>query len=215
MWRYSRRAPATRSRASIGFWRNVKPGGVLSFADNYGLLAFSVPRHLAGKKVHAGDVLQPEPLTFWQEEIGLLRRLTGLWDSILANERKARTKMDEAELRRRLRQPDDAKRADLIRLGRQRLGRELTAKLAGVKFDLTASPEGENDHFVIRYRPSRLTDALWQRFAEEIAGLTACAKCPAPGCGRWFLRSAGRSDKAYCCHACQMRAWRTISEHRR
>jgi hypothetical protein len=114
-----------------------QPGGVLSFADNYGLLAFSVPRHLAGKKVHAGDVLQPEPLTFWQEEIGLLRRLTGLWDSILANERKTRTKMDEAELRRRLRQPDDAKRADLIRPGAQtpRPGTHRQAGRREVRFD--------------------------------------------------------------------------------
>ena len=187
-----------------------QPGGVLSFAGDYGLMAFSMPRHLAGKKVRAGDVLQPEPLSFWQEEIGLLRRLTGLWDSILANERKARTKTDEAELRRRLRQADDAKPADLIRLGRQRLARELTAKLAGVRFDLTASAEGENDRFVIRCQTARLIDALWQRFAEEIAGLIACAKCPAPGCGRWFLRSTGRSDKAYCSGRCRMRKRRGV-----
>jgi len=98
--------------------------------------------------------------------------------------------------------------ADLIRLGRQRLGRELTAKLAGVRFDLTASAEGENDHFAIRCQPARLIDALWQRFAEEIAGLIVCAKCPAPGCGRWFLRSTGRSDKAYCSGRCRMRKCR-------
>jgi len=54
----------------------------------------------------------------------------------------------------------------------------------------------------------RLIDAIWQRFAEEIAGMITCAKCPAPKCGRWFLRSAGRSDRHYCCHACQMRQLR-------
>lgn len=116
--------------------------------------------------------------------------------------------MDEAKLRRRLRQPDAAKRADLLRLARQHLGRELTSKLAGVRFEVTASLEGENDHFVIRYRPSRLIDALWQRLAEEIAGIIACAKCPAPGCGRWFLRNAGRSDRAYCSGRCRMRVCR-------
>ena len=58
------------------------------------------------------------------------------------------------------------------------------------------------------YRPSRLIDAIWQRFAEEIAGIITCSKCPAPKCGRWFLRSAGRGDRKYCCHACQMRVWR-------
>ena len=175
-----------------------------------------MPRHLSGKKARAGDVLQPEPLAFWQEEIALLRRLTGLWDSILANEHEARTKTDEAELRRRLRQPDDARRADLLHLGRQRLGRELTAKLAGARFDLAASPESQDDHFVIRYRPARLIDAFWQRFAEELAGMVACAKCPAPGCGRWFLRSAGRNDKAYCSGRCRMRVCRfTVTESRR
>ena len=29
----------------------------------------------------------------------------------------------------------------------------------------------------------------------------------APKCGRWFLRSAGRSDREYCSHACQMRGF--------
>jgi hypothetical protein len=59
-----------------------------------------------------------------------------------------------------------------------------------------------------RHRPLRLIDAIWQRFAEEIAGTITCARYPAPGCGRWFLRSTVRSDREYCSHACQMRAWR-------
>ena len=54
----------------------------------------------------------------------------------------------------------------------------------------------------------RLIDALWQRFAEEIAGAFTCARCPAPKCGRWFLKTAGRSDRRYCSYACQMRDWR-------
>ncbi len=33
------------------------------------------------------------------------------------------------------------------------------------------------------YRPLRLVDALWQRFAEELAGFITCSKCPAPKCG--------------------------------
>jgi hypothetical protein len=81
---------------------------------------------------------------------------------------------------------------------------------------LAASPESQDDHFVIRYRPARLIDAFWQRFAEELAGMVACAKCPAPGCGRWFLRSAGRNDKAYCSGRCRMRVCRfTVTESRR
>ena len=38
--------------------------------------------------------------------------------------------------------------------------------------------------------------------------MIACARCPAPKCGRWYLRNAGRGDRWYCCHACQMPAWR-------
>jgi hypothetical protein len=34
-------------------------------------MTFSVLRHLAGKKVRAGDVLQPEPPAFWQKQITL------------------------------------------------------------------------------------------------------------------------------------------------
>jgi hypothetical protein len=73
----------------------------------------------------------------------------------------------------------------------------------GGRFELIDGPD-----FVLRYRPARLIDAIWQRFAEEIAGIIACARCPAPKCGRWFPRSDGRSDRQYCSHACQMRRLR-------
>jgi hypothetical protein len=81
--------------------------------------------------------------------------------------------------------------------------------MAGVRFVVTVSPEGKDDQLAMSYQPRRLIDAIWQRFGEEIAGIITCARCPAPKCGRWFLRSAGREDREYCCHACQMRAWRT------
>ncbi len=79
--------------------------------------------------------------------------------------------------------------------------------MTGARFDLIASPDGDH-HFAIGYRPLRLIDALWQRLAEEIAGRITCAKCPAPDCRRWFLRSAGRDDRQFCSHPRQMRAWR-------
>ena len=52
-----------------------------------------------------------------------------------------------------------------------------------------------NDKLVLRYRPAFLIDAIWRQFAREAAGIIRCARCPAPNCGRWFLRSAGRSDR--------------------
>ena len=86
---------------------------------------------------------------------------------------------------------------------REHLARRVTEKLAGGRFELIAEPD-----FALCYRPTRLIDAIWQRFAEEIAGMITCARCPAPKYGRWFLRSAGRSDRQYCSHACQMRRLR-------
>jgi hypothetical protein len=59
---------------------------------------------------------------------------------------------------------------------------------------LIASPDGGRQ-YALRYRPLRLIDAIWQRFAEEISGAFACARCPAPKCGRWFLLNGGRSDR--------------------
>ena len=69
-----------------------------------------------------------------------------------------------------------------------------------------ASPE--NGAVVVRYHATRFIDAIYQRFAEEFSGLIACTKCPAPNCGRWFLKSAGRGDRRFCSHPCKMRAFR-------
>jgi hypothetical protein len=83
------------------------------------------------------------------------------------------------------------------------LNRKLAEKLTAVRFQL-AVPDG--GRFLLRYRPPRLIDAVWQRFAEESAGLLACARCP--GCQRWFLKRASRGDRRFCSHSCKMRAWR-------
>ena len=83
---------------------------------------------------------------------------------------------------------------------------KLAEKLAGARFQLVAL--SENGRLVVRYRATRFIDALYQRFAEELAGLITCARCPAPKCGRWFLKSAVRGDRCFCSHPCKMRAWR-------
>jgi hypothetical protein len=93
-------------------------------------------------------------------------------------------------------------------LAREHLARRVTEKLAGGRFELIAPPDEGLSQFTIRRRPARLTDAIRQRFAEEIAGLIGVARCPAPKCDRWFPTSTRRSDHKFCSHACQMRAWR-------
>ena len=93
-------------------------------------------------------------------------------------------------------------------LAQEQLARRITEKIAGGRLELIAPPDEGTSQFTIRHRPARLIDAIWQQFAAEVAGLIACAKCPAPKCGRWFPRNTVRSDREFCSHACQMRAWR-------
>ncbi len=83
---------------------------------------------------------------------------------------------------------------------------KLAEKLSAAGFRLV--PVEENGAVVLRYRATRLIDALYQRFAEEFSGLIQCARCPAPNCARWFLKSAGRGDRRFCSHPCKMRAFR-------
>jgi hypothetical protein len=87
---------------------------------------------------------------------------------------------------------------------RELVAHRITERLARTPFHLTARPDG-GGKIVLRYRPVLLIDAIWQQFAREAAGIVQCVKCSASNCGRWFLRSAGRSDRQYCSHACQMR----------
>ena len=89
---------------------------------------------------------------------------------------------------------------------RDRLGRKLAEHLARVPFHLRAS---EENPLAFRYCPVTLSAALWQRFAAEVSGLLHPARCPAPKCGRWFLRGdAARTDKRFCSNACKNRIFR-------
>jgi hypothetical protein len=89
------------------------------------------------------------------------------------------------------------------------LDRKLAANLAHAPFHLAASHESGSG-FRMRYRPATLRAALWQRLAGEVAGLITCARCPAPRCGRWFLKGdASRSDRLFCSRTCKVRAFRT------
>ena len=99
-----------------------------------------------------------------------------------------------------------AKGKDLLGLARGHLARRVTEEVAGGRLELIASDA--DGAFTLRHRPTRLVDAIWQQFAAETAGIMTATRCPAPGCGRWFPRNGGRSDRQFCSHACQMRAWR-------
>lgn len=85
---------------------------------------------------------------------------------------------------------------------RERLGHKIAEHLARTPFHLRISEQG------FRYCPVTLSAAIWQRFAAEVAGLIHPTRCAAPNCGRWFLRSAARSDKRFCSNACKNRAFR-------
>jgi hypothetical protein len=157
---------------------------------------------LFGLLTASGKLLVPEPVEAWHREIRTLRNTTALWDAVSAEDGTAR--------RRALPQHQTAKGKELFRLAREHLARRVTEKMAGGRLELTAPPDEGQSQFMIRHRPARLIDAIWQQFAAEIAGMVSAARCPAPGCGRWFPRSVGRSDRQFCSHACRMRAWRKL-----
>jgi hypothetical protein len=94
--------------------------------------------------------------------------------------------------------------------GRDMLDRRLSANLARAPFHLTVSHENGSG-FRLHYRPATLRTALWQRLAEEVTGLIRCACCPAPSCGRWFLKDEARGDKQFCSNTCRVRAFRKKS----
>jgi hypothetical protein len=85
--------------------------------------------------------------------------------------------------------------------------RKLAAGLARSPFHLAAEREN-GAGFRMRYRPANLRTALWQRLAGEVTGLLRCARCPAPRCGRWFLKGDSRSDRLFCSKTCKVRAFR-------
>ena len=85
---------------------------------------------------------------------------------------------------------------------REQLNHKIAEHMARTPFHLKIS--GQSFH----YCPPTLRAALWQRFAAEVAGLIHPARCAAPNCGRWFLRSAARSDKRFCSNACKNRVFR-------
>jgi hypothetical protein len=90
---------------------------------------------------------------------------------------------------------------------REPVARRITERLARTPFHLTARPDGHGK-IVLRYRPMLLIDAIWQQFARQLTGIITCAECPAPNCGRWFLRNVSRSDRQYCSPTCRTRVWR-------
>lgn len=153
---------------------------ILNLAGRYGLLAVSLTRASVPGKPVPSSILPPEPIDAWRREIRELKAVGDLWDRMAAGDLR----------------------------GEEMLERKLGAGLARAPFHLAALRENGSG-FRMRYRPATLRTALWQRLAGEVAGLITCARCPAPACGRWFLKGdASRSDRQFCSKTCKVRAFR-------
>lgn len=164
------------------------PHNIAKLASHYGLLTTAITRRAAPGEVVPARILPPEPIDIWRALVRELHACAGLWDMIRVGHGSLGAR---AELGARL----------TARLG---------ANLARLRFALTARfVDDGRAPFQLLYRPSTLAGALWQRFAEEVAGLMCCVRCPAPKCGRWFLiGDAARNDKQYCSGACRSRTFR-------
>jgi hypothetical protein len=152
---------------------------ILDLAGRFGLLSASIAvRPQSGKPVPA-SAPSPEPMDLWRREIRELKAVGDLWDRIAAGDRR----------------------------GEELLERKLTGGLARAPFHLTAVRENGSG-FRMRYRPATLRAALWQRMAGEVTGQLLCVRCPAPRCGRWFVKGDSRSDGQFCSKTCKVRAFR-------
>jgi hypothetical protein len=152
---------------------------ILDLAGRYGLLTVSLTRTPESGKPVPASALTPEPVDLWRREIRELRAVGDLWDRVSSGDRR----------------------------GEDLLERKLASGLARAPFHLTTVRENGSG-FRIRYQPATLRTALWQRMAGEVAGLITCARCPAPRCGRWFLKGDSRSDRTFCSKTCKVRAFR-------
>jgi hypothetical protein len=153
---------------------------ILDLAGRYGFLTVSITQAPVPGKPIPSSALSPEPLDIWRREIRELKAAGDLWDRIAAGDRR----------------------------GEEMLERKLAAGLAHAPFHLAAARENGSG-FRMRYRPATLRTALWQRLAGEVTGLIRCARCPAPGCGTWFLKGeTSRADKQFCSPGCRIRAFR-------
>ena len=160
---------------------------ILALAGLYGLLTVSITQAPVPGKPVPSSALPPEPLDVWRWEIRELRAVGDLWDRTAAGDRR----------------------------GEEMLERKLAAGLARAPFHLAAVRENGSG-FRMRYRPATLRTALWQRLAGEVAGFIHCTRCPAPSCGRWFLKGeASRSDRLFCSKTCKVRAFRKLSFQKR
>jgi hypothetical protein len=153
---------------------------ILDLAGRYGLLTVSITQAPAPGKPVPSTTLLPEPLDIWRREIRELKAAGDLWDRVAAGDRR----------------------------GEEMLERKLAAGLAHAPFHLAAARENGSG-FRMRYRPATLRTALWQRLAGEATGLIRCVRCPAPACGRWFLKGQpSRKDKQFCSDKCRVSAFR-------
>jgi hypothetical protein len=153
---------------------------ILDLAARFGLLTVSLSRSPAPGKAGSLSSLPTEPVEVWKTTIRELRSTADIWDRIASGDLR----------------------------GRELLEKKLAANLARVPFHLTAV-DGDGGPFRLRYRPPDLRAGIWQRLAGEAAGLIRCTRCPAPSCGRWFLKGgASRSDRQFCADRCRVRAFR-------
>jgi hypothetical protein len=152
---------------------------ILALAGGYGLLAASIAIRPEEGKPVPASTLTPEPLDLWRREIRELKAVGGYGTGSPPGTGAA-TRCWNGSL-----PPVSPSCRFFDRRSRERIGLP--------------------DALPARHSPH----PLWQRMAGEVAGLLHCSHCPAPRCGRWFLKGdASRSDKRFCSGPCRNRIFR-------
>lgn len=205
------------------------PDSILRFANRFGGLGVLEPIELPGSsKLGAG-----ERLPLWQDEIRVMHRDVGIWDALqnrdaealerhieMLAEGKSAVWVDRQEagqinsfhilydVQHNIR-PEFAGFQDPVRQTKLKLLLDVNARL-----EKHCSPRmvyfEEIDDLSLVMAPKNLLGALWLQLARAVDEKTTFRRCPAPGCGQWFVvkPDRARSDKLFCSGACRARWFR-------
>jgi len=205
------------------------PDPILRFANRFGWLGVLEFIELPGSsKLGPG-----ERLSLWQDEIRAMRGDIAIWDALqnrdaealehhieLLGEGKSAVWVDGQDagqvggfhtlfdVQHNLR-PEFTAFQDPVRQAKLKLLLDVNARL-----EKHCAPRmvyfEEIDDLSAVLAPKDLLGALWLQLAMAVSEKTPFRRCPAPGCGKWFVvkPDRARSDKLFCSGACRARWFR-------
>ncbi len=186
--------------------------GIVTFADQYGLLGGAATQHIALPDIEkAADTGVGELLTTWQREMAAMRESIVLWDMIsqgdadgLRKHMRTITRLFHKKILERF------KPGDLIQPAVYYLQHIVNERLKDcVRAKLLWNPERKVRLYLV---PDSLLAAMWVQFAQSISEERQHRACRQ--CGTWFevFPPLTRKSRGFCSGTCRSAAYRDRQE---